>query len=246
MHPTICHIGPFTIYSYGLMLVAAFLVASYLCGQKARSINFNTNYLYNLLFFAFLLGILGARIFYVIEHSSYYIKRPMEILMLQYGGLSWFGGLILGSVFATIYLRLKKLNVLTVLDLIAPFLALGQAIGRIGCFLNGCCYGRYSELGIYFPVHDAVLIPTQLYASFFLVVIFITLRFIQDKPHRSGVVFFAYLLLYSIQRFFIETLRADNPRILFGLTLFQLLCIAAFTLSCAWFLFSARNKKTTV
>jgi len=246
MHPVICHIGRFTIYSYGLMMVIAFLAASYLCGQKGESINFNTEYLYNLLFFTFLIGVLGARIFYVIEHIQYYIKHPVEIVMLQYGGLSWFGGLISGSLFAVIYIKLKKLVISEVFDLVAPFLAFGQAIGRIGCFLNGCCYGRHSEIGIYFPAHDAVLIPTQLYASFFLIVIFIILRFIQDKPHRRGAIFFTYLLLYSVQRFFIETLRADNPHILFGLTLFQLLCIAAFVISCLWFIFGAKNKKTAV
>ena len=148
--------------------------------------------------------------------------------MLQHGGLSWFGGLLIGSIFAIRYLKKKQLGVSRSLDLVVPFLALGQAIGRIGCLLNGCCFGRASKFGLYFAVHEGVLIPTQLYSSLVLILIFIILRLLQDKPHRQGQIFFTYLLLYSIARFFIEFWRADNPIVFSGLTLFQILSIAIF------------------
>jgi len=147
---------------------------------------------------------------------------------LQRGGLSWFGGLILGALAGGIYVKIKKLSVYKIGDLMMPFIALGQAIGRIGCLLNGCCFGKPSSYGIYFKVHDAVLVPTQLYSSLLLLVIFIILRFMQEKPHRQGEVLFSYFLLYSTKRFFIEFWRADNPRIFHGLTLFQLISIAVF------------------
>jgi len=163
--------------------------------------------------------------------------------MLQHGGLSWFGGLVGGAAFAFIYLKLKQLPVYKILDLLSPYIALAQAIGRIGCFLNGCCFGRVSEFGIYFPAHNAILIPTQLYSSFLLLIIFIILRFLQVRPHKAGEIFFMYLVLYCAKRFFIEFWRADNPQIIFGLTLFQLLSIAVFFLALAGLIFIKKARQ---
>ncbi len=237
MLPEICTIGPFTIYSYGLMLVVAFLVATTLACRRAKQENYNPDTVFNLLFLTFVSGVAGARIFYVIQNWHYYLKNPLEIIMLQHGGLSWFGGLILGVFSAVFYLRVNKLSLYKTLDMIVPFVALAQSIGRIGCLLNGCCFGKASVYGIYFPVHKAVLIPTQLYSSIILILIFVILRLLQDKPHKEGAIFFTYLLLYSIKRFFIEFWRADNEIIFSGLTLFQILsiavfCVAVFKLIC--------------
>ena len=231
MHPIICQMGPFTIYSYGLLLVVAFLVSSTLAAFQAKKQKINPDIIFNLSFTVFISGIIGARSLYVIENITYYLRNPLEIIMLQLGGLSWFGGLILGFLSGTVYLKKKKLSIYRILDLMSPFVALGQAIGRIGCLLNGCCFGKISKFGLYFPVHKLVLIPTQIYSSLALVFIFIILRFLQDRPHKEGKIFFAYLLFYSIKRFFIEFWRADNEIILFGLTLFQLMGIAVFCLA---------------
>lgn len=154
-------------------------------------------------------------------------------MLLSRGGLSWFGGLILGFICSVVYLRKKEISIYTFLDLMVPFVALAQAIGRVGCLLNGCCYGKVSKYGIYFAAHELPLIPTQLYSSLALIFIFIILRLLQDRPHREGEIFFWYLLLYSIKRFFIEFWRADNEIILFGLTLFQLISFVIFCLA-AW------------
>jgi phosphatidylglycerol:prolipoprotein diacylglycerol transferase len=216
MYPEICKIGPFTVYSYGLMLASAFFVGSYLAVQEAKRRNFAPDTIFNLAFIALVAGIIGARLFYVAENLSYYVKKPWEILMLERGGLSWFGGLFLASVVALVYLRKKKLPAYKTFDLIVPYLALAQAIGRIGCLLNGCCFGR------------TIFIPIQIYSSAILILIFMVLRFMQNRPHREGQIFFAYLLLYSLKRFFIEFWRVDNPAVFFGLTLFQLISIMVF------------------
>lgn len=233
MYPIICKIGQVTVYSYGLMLVIAFAAASGLACRYAKLKGINPDIVFNLLFVGFIFGIIGARAFYVFENLGYYKNNPLEIIMLNKGGLSWFGGLILGIGAGLAYLKKKKLAILKMLDLIIPFVALAQAIGRIGCLLNGCCFGKNAGFGIYFHVHNAVLIPTQLYSSLILVLIFIILRFIQDRPHKQGQVFFTYLLLYSIKRFSIEFLRADNPVIFLGLTLFQLMSIFIFCVAVA-------------
>ena len=231
MHPEICSIGPLVVYSYGLMLVVAFFIAVTLSSEEAKKQGINPDFIFNLFFIAFISGIIGARIFYVIENLSYYLKSPLEIVMLSHGGMSWFGGLILGLASGVIYLRFKKEGIYKIFDLVVPFLALAQSLGRVGCFLNGCCFGKESIYGIYFPAQGLILIPTQLYSSFILLLIFVILRFLQGRLHKEGQVFYAYLCLYSIKRFFIEFLRADNKIILSNLTLFQIISIFIFAFS---------------
>ncbi|MBM3244853.1 MAG: prolipoprotein diacylglyceryl transferase [Candidatus Omnitrophica bacterium] len=238
MFPEICRIGNFTVYSYGLMLVIAFIVSTTLAMREARKNGINPDTIFNFLFTGFISGVVGARIFYVAEHIGYYSENPLEIIMLQHGGLSWFGGLILGVSCAIFYLKLKKIPIFSAMDLVIPYLALAQSIGRIGCLLNGCCYGRPSgSYGIYFEVHKQALIPTQAYSTLLLLVIFIILRLMQRRPHKSGSIFFLYLLLYSAARFSIEFWRADNRIIFGGLTLFQLLSIAVFVIAAAGLVF---------
>ncbi len=231
MYPEICKIGPVVVYSYGLMLVIAFFVAAFLASQEAKRRGLNPDFVFNLLFVSFVSGIIGARLFFVIENLGVYLKNPREIIMLSHGGMSWFGGLILGSAAGIIYIKIKSLGVYKILDLIVPFLALGQSIGRIGCFLNGCCFGK-----------EFVLIPVQIISSFLLLVIFIILRMFQSRPHKCGQIFYSYLVLYSTKRFFIEFWRADNPIVFYGLTLFQLISIFIFVFSTIKLAFILKGK----
>ena len=228
MLPEICKIGSFTIYSYGLMLVIAFFVCAYLAGIQAKKEQVDPEKIFNLCFYIFISGVIGARLFYISYNLHFYLRHPLEIIMLQHGGLAWFGGLVSGAAAAIITIRKNKINLLKTLDLLIPFIALGQAIGRIGCLLNGCCFGRASEFGLYFAVFDQVLIPTQLYSSLLLLLIFIILRFMQDRKHLPGQILCSYLFLYSLKRFFIEFFRNDSPKIFHGLTLFQILALATF------------------
>jgi phosphatidylglycerol:prolipoprotein diacylglycerol transferase len=210
------------------MLVIAFIVTTWLASAEAKKNGFNPDIIFNLNFTILICGIIGARIFYISYNLDYYSRHPLEMVMLQKGGLAWFGGLIFGMASAVVYLKLKKLPFFKIADILMPFVALGQAAGRIGCFLNGCCFGKESAHGIYSSVQGAVLIPTQLYSALLLVCIFFILRFLQKRPHHAGLVFFAYLLLYSAKRFFIEFWRGDSPTLLFGLTLFQFISLAIF------------------
>ncbi|MFH0855705.1 MAG: prolipoprotein diacylglyceryl transferase [Candidatus Omnitrophota bacterium] len=231
MHPEICKLGPLTIYSYGLMLVIGFTLATLLASAEAKREGIEPDIIFNLCFIVFVSGVIGARIFYVFSNLGYYLQNPLETIMLQKGGLAWFGGLTLGVSSGIFYLRLRKLPVYKIADLLVPFVALAQSIGRLGCFFNGCCYGKESAFGVYFPAFDAILIPTQLYSSLLLVFIFIFLRFLQTRRHKPGLIFFAYLLLYSSKRFFIEFLRGDSPVLALGLTLFQFISIFVFLIA---------------
>ncbi len=236
MLPEICHIGNFTVYSYGLLLVSAFFVCAYLSVQEARREGVNPDQVFNLLFYIFIFGIIGSRVLYVLLNAAFYWRNPLEIIMLAHGGMAWFGGLIFGASTAVFIIRKNKMELFKTLDLLAPFVALAQAIGRIGCLLNGCCYGRESESGLYFAIFDKTLIPTQLYSSLLLLLIFILLRARQNKKHATGEIFTGYLFLYSLKRFSIEFLRNDSPRIFWGLTIFQIFCLGLFFISLGIFL----------
>lgn len=228
MYPKLCQIGPFTIYAYGLMLVIAFSLSTYLAGLQAKKRGLGRETVFNLFFTVFIFGIIGARLFYVVENLSFYLDKPKEIIMLSHGGLSWFGGLILGVISGIIYLKKNKLSVYKTLDLIAPYIALAQAIGRIGCFLNGCCSGKNN-------------IPIQLYSSALLLLIFISLRLLQEKNYLEGRIFFTYLLLYSLKRFFVEFFRVEHQPVFLGLTIFQIISVMIFCLSLPFFFKKSRN-----
>jgi phosphatidylglycerol---prolipoprotein diacylglyceryl transferase len=243
MHPVICKIGPLTIFSYGLMLAMAFLIASTLASLQAKRQGIKYDIILNFSFIVFISGIIGARLFYIVMNLGYYLNNPLEIPMLQYGGLVWYGGLFMGTLAGVSYLKKNNLPVYKVADLFVPFLALGQAIGRIGCFLNGCCFGKISEhYGLYSEAQKLLLVPTQIYSSLLLILIFIVLRFMQDRPHKDGEIFYAYLLFYSTKRFFVEFWRGDTAPTFGVLTLFQVICIVIFSFAFLKFFGIKRGK----
>ena len=220
MHPIICQIGPFTIYSYGFMLATAVFLCSFLASREAPRFGIAKEVIFDLTFWIVLWGLMGARVFYVFLNLSFFTAHPLEIFMIQKGGLAWQGGLMAGFSSGVWFVRKRKLVLKLMLDFCAPYLALGQAIGRIGCFLNGCCYGKEVSWGVYFPVHQAYLHPTQLYEALGLLGIFFILKK-QQRRNIQGSIFLIYLILASILRFFIEFVRADQLWTACGLSLNQ-------------------------
>jgi len=228
MHPILFTIGPITIYSYGVMLAIAVLVCTYLLSLDAKRYNISQDLAYDLVFWTMLGGILGGRFFYVILEWSYYSQDLWEIPMIQKGGLAWQGAFIGGLLAGIVYIRRKKLSIRPILDLSAPYIALGQSIGRVGCFLNGCCYGKPVAWGPYFPTHQARLYPTQLFETAGLFVIFLILKYAQTKPHKAGFIFVFYLWLAAIERFIVEFYRGDTVPTGMGLTLAQYVALSVF------------------
>lgn len=228
MHPILFSIGPFTIYSYGVMLAVAVLVCTWALSLDARHFNVPQEAAYDLVFCCMLWGIIAARIFYVFLEWPYYSENLLEIPMLFKGGLAWQGGFLGGTLAGIWFARKHKIPLRSLMDLVAPYVALGQSIGRIGCFFNGCCYGKPVSWGIYFPVHHARLYPTQLFESGSLFLIFLILRKAQHRPHQQGFVFVLYLWLAAMERFIIEFYRADTVPTGLGLTLAQYVALAVF------------------
>jgi phosphatidylglycerol---prolipoprotein diacylglyceryl transferase len=232
MHPVLVKLGPITIYSYGAMVALGFGIAAYLIYKHAARLGLNKEKVVDTTVSILVSGIIGARILYVLINLGYYTARPLEIFDLSKGGLVWYGGFIAGLLTAIIYIRVNKLDFWLVMDLIVPYVALAQAFGRIGCYLNGCCYGFEAPAGctmaVTFPDSLVARYPTQLYSALLLLLIYVILRIRQELPHFKGGIFLGYCILYPLKRFIVEFFRGDNPRIFFGMTLSQVLSFAVF------------------
>lgn len=248
MHPILFQLGPITIYSYGIMLAIAFLVSTLLAKQKARQFNIEPSKILDLAIWMMLFGIIGARLNYVLLNLGDFIKRPLEVFYLHKGGLVFYGGAISSGIVGILYVKKNKLPVLDVADLIAPYIALGQSIGRIGCLLNGCCWGKSTTLawGIVLPGHDDILHPTQVYSVLGNLFIFLILNFLQDKRRFNGQIFILYFLFYSSFRFFIEFLRGDNPIIFFHLTFSQIISIIIFIFAILGYIKMNKDEKLQI
>ncbi len=242
MYPTICYIGPVAIYSYGVMVAVAALVCSFLMVRDGRSLGITSEEIYDLVFWAAVGGIVGARIFYILLNLPFFLADPLEMVMLHHGGLAWQGGLVFGSLAVGVVIKKSQRPFFVMADFIAPYLALGHAIGRIGCFLNGCCYGKEASWGIYFPVHDAHLHPTQLYECAALIGLFFVLKILRQRWEKQpGLVFVGYLTLSALIRFIIEFFRADHQPLLLNLSVFQYVSVFFFVLGLGIF-FVVRRK----
>ncbi|MCD5390379.1 prolipoprotein diacylglyceryl transferase [candidate division NPL-UPA2 bacterium] len=243
MHPILFKLGPISIHSYGVMLALAFFSGVLLVRRQARREGIDVENILDLSFVILISAIVGSRALFVLLNIKDYLAHPGQIFMLQQGGLAFHGGLFLALASGIWFLRRKRMKVGTTADLVIPYVALGQAVGRIGCFLNGCCYGLPTNLpwAITFPpkspAHshflDASLHPTQVYQLLANLFIFVVLIKLRRRSRYQGQVFLRYLLLYGVFRFLIEFLRGDNPPILFQLTISQVISLAIFLLATA-------------
>ena len=228
MHPILVQIGPLTIYSYGVMLAVSVVLCTFFLSRDAAQAGINRELVFDLVFWTVLWGIIGARLFYVVIAWSYFAPTPWEIVMLNKGGLAWQGGFAGGTLAGIWFIKKRGLSLRTVMDLIAPYVALGQAIGRVGCFFNGCCFGKPWDHGIFFPVHAARLHPTQLYETAGLFLIFCFLKIAQRKRHTPGMIFVYYIWLAAIERFIVEFYRADHDILWGGVSLPQYVSLLIF------------------
>ncbi|MBI3322117.1 MAG: prolipoprotein diacylglyceryl transferase [Candidatus Omnitrophica bacterium] len=236
MHPVLLRLGPVTLYSYGLAIALGFLLAVNLAARRARAVGVDPAQIQRIALIGLLAGLAGGRAAYVFLNWDLYRANLIEILRLDHGGLVFYGGLVTSALASILAMRSAKLPVLATLDFFMPPLALAHAIGRIGCFLNGCCYGKPTDLpwGVLFPQDVVPRHPTQLYEAGALVGIFALLKRIEKRSLPAGSVMLAYGLLYGAWRFLVEFLRGDVPPVLFGLTVSQLASLPlAFAFGCA-------------
>ncbi len=230
MHPVFFQSGSLTVYSYGFMTALGFLAAFWLSMDRAGQLGLSKTETADLLFVMFCFGILGARLLYAAQHPEEFTAQPLRIFFLQEGGLVWYGGFIGGAGAGILYARFRKWPALRFADLFAPAVPLAHAFGRVGCFLNGCCYGAATDgpCGILFPGHAEPRLPVQLFEAGGLLVLSATLLFISPKLKKEGSLLFLYLLSYGLLRFFLEFWRGDQTPIgLFSLAQWMSLALAA-------------------
>jgi len=222
--PQIIKIGDFFIPTYGVLVALAFLAALALTARLARRMGLDSELVVNLGVYCALAGIAGAKLLMFVFDAGYYVRNPGEIFSLstlQAGGV-FQGGLVLALVTAVFYVRRKKLPGLATADVFAPGIALGHAIGRLGCFAAGCCWGRECRLPWAVTFHNpeanrltgvplgVPLHPTQLYEALAEAVIFLVVYRQFARTHRAGSVFGLYLVLYSVARMVVEFFRAHE------------------------------------
>lgn len=209
-------IGNFTIYSWGFMFVIAFLLSFFLILKQAKKQNIEEKHIYNLGLLLLIGAIIGARFLHILKNSAFYFNNPMEILSLSHGGMTSYGGIFLAIFFGWLYIKKQKLNIGIIFDLFAPYIALAFAIGRIGCFLNWCCYGQASNLPwAISAAEDIARHPTQIYLLATNLIVFSFLIYFRKIKNRTkkiifnkpGSLFFLFLIFYSVFRFFIDFLR---------------------------------------
>lgn len=213
MYPVLFKIGPLTFYSWGLMVALGFLIGLWLTYRAAKKTGYPADKVLDCSVYALAAGIVGARLFYILGFWPDFQNDTVEIIKIWDGGMVFWGGLLFAIGAIALYCRRQKISVLKFFDLAAGPTALGYAIGRIGCLLNGCCYGNVTTLpwGIRFPHLDGLRQPTQLYSSLAGLIIFLLLAWLGKKQKFSGQVFAGGLMLYCFYRFLDEFLR-DYPQ----------------------------------
>lgn len=217
MYPILLDIGKINLYSYGLFIGLGFMTAVWVSRKIAGPHGISAPEITDIFFVIMMSALLGARLLYVLINFNSYKSNLIDIFKIWNGGLVFFGGFCMAVVVTAIYLKIKKLNIWKVADIIAPGVALGHAVGRIGCFFAGCCYGKTCELpfAVRFSHPETLaplgvyLHPTQIYSVFSNLMLFLILLWIQKKKRFNGMVFLCYIMLYSLFRSIIEFYRGD-------------------------------------
>ncbi len=238
MYPKILELGPITIHTYGLLLAAAFIAGIWITSRNARKEGISADSIWNMGLVVIFSALVGAKILLLLSDYQYYSQNLREIFSLstlRSTGV-YYGGLLLALGSAIWYLIKKRLPAWIMADLAAPGIALGQAIGRIGCLSAGCCYGKPTHMpwGITFTSQYAYenvgvplnipLHPTQIYESVGAFCLFAFLMWRLSKKHIAGQILLEYLALYALLRFAIEFFRDDDR----GFVLYGLLSTSQF------------------
>ena len=242
MHPELLSWGPINVHTWGVMIAIAFMVVNYLVTRTITQSKLMTpDDVLEGGIVAIFSGVLGARMAFIIEYRSLFKNDLREIFMIQHGGLVFYGGLILGLISLAIWCRIRKFCLIKVLDATAPAMLIGIGIGRIGCFFNGCCYGRPTFLpwAVHFPDVPGLVHPTQLYEFIGTTVVGLLAYALKPKLTGKGQTLGLCLLLYGVERFLVEMVRVTPSY--FGLTSAQWISIALVTSGTYLLCFIRRN-----
>jgi phosphatidylglycerol:prolipoprotein diacylglycerol transferase len=225
VHPIAFHLGSLPVRWYGVMMALAFFAGLWTATRRARLASISGDIITDVTLWLMVGGIVGARFVYVTTYwKQQFADQPFsEIFMIQHGGLVFYGGLIGAMISSAIYVRWKKLPLWKIADILAPSIALGSVFGRVGCLLNGCCYGRACELpwAITFTNPQArefsgtplnvPLHPTEIYDALLNLLLYLALAWLFRRKKFDGQIFALYLVGYAICRSVVEFFRGDYP-----------------------------------
>lgn len=235
MYPILFHIAGLPVRSWGVMVSLGIILGTYLGYKELKKRNFDPNLILDFVLYAVIAGFIGGRLWEIAFSWSDYKNSPIEALAFWKGGLSIQGSVIGGLIAAIIFVKMRRINFWQFGDIVAPGLILGQAIGRIGCFLNGDAYGipTNSVFGIVYNINTPAfakygyqpLFPAELFESAGDMVILIVLLLLKKRKPFEGTLALMYFILYSINRFILEFWRGDSLHTIYGLKVPQVLSI---------------------
>ncbi len=264
MYSTLFHIGGIPVHGFGLCLALGFLAAWQAAARLYRKTKRNPDDLSVLVTWTMISGIVGARVAYVLEHwTREFADNPMQIFRVDSGGLMFYGGLIGAILAGSIYLRIKRENYIEMFDIALTAVPIGQAFGRLGCFLHGCCHGKMAEWGVCFPkgspawhlqvsegklssaaLQSLPVIPSQLLESIadfgLFLLLFLGFDWLRKRPGSSTM---GYLAGYAIIRYCVELTRGDDRmRVVAGIfSISQFISVCLFTLAVCLFFYCRRK-----
>lgn len=254
MYPRLFEIGPITVYTYGVLLAAAYLIGLKFAVARARRHGLDGDRMLDLGIYIIIAALIGAKLLLLIVDFDLFVRQPSELWTLARSGGVFYGGLIAAFLVAMWYIRRHRLPVWTTTDMFAPGIALGHAIGRLGCFLAGCCFGRPTSLPWAVTFSDPFaasnvgtplgtpLHPTQLYESGAELLILGALLATERRGrYFPGRTFWWYVLLYSISRFVIEFFRGDERGMFWGISTSQIISLVLLPVSVAMLLWLSRR-----
>ncbi len=251
MYPILFHVGSFPIHAWGVLLMIGFLLGTWRAARHAPRYRIASEDLWDASLFGLFGGVLGGRLAYVAQNLGVYTHHPDQIFAMWNGGMTSFGGFLGGVGVGLFVMRARRRNLLDCADLAAPSLAIGYFWGRIGCFLNGCCYGGAcpEPIGMHFPGIAGSVHPTQLYSAGAAAVIYGVLTVVERKRQFRGQLILLFCLLYALYRFIVEFFREGATADLSGvasLTTAQVACLMIALLAGAHYLYRMRAPDKTL
>jgi phosphatidylglycerol:prolipoprotein diacylglycerol transferase len=254
MYPILFEIGRFPIYTYGLLLAAAYLLGLQLAVRRARARGLDGTKVLDLGIWVIVAALVGAKLLLLFVDFDHFRSNPAEILSLVRSGGVFYGGLVLAVPVALVYSRRAGLPIWTTTDAFAPGIALGHVVGRLGCLMAGCCYGRPTDVAWAITFRNPIaadnvgtplgvaLHPTQLYEAGAELVILVALLMTERRGKLfPGRTFWSYILLYAVSRFVIEFYRGDPRGMVGSLSTSQFISVLLVPLSIGMLVWLARR-----
>ncbi len=238
MHPVLCTIGPLTVYMYGLMLAVGAVTGIGVGIYRAKRLGLDPDHVFGIGLYGVLVGVVGAKVMYVLVHLREMIADPAQILTGS--GFLIYGGIGAAFVFVWLFCRKKKKSFIEYFDHCIPSVPLAQGIGRMGCFFAGCCYGKPTDsfLGIVFPEGSSApagipLWPTQLFSVAWNLLVAGFLILLSRKKIHRGTLGVWYLALFGAGRFVIDFFRDDGQNVIGTVSVSQVTSIIMAVLGAA-------------